>query len=77
MSSPTVNKLKPINNSAARDHLLHCNYFFFFFENFSILADENKKIVLQIRESFLIIKDKPLLNINISFAPLFLFNKAS
>ena len=76
MSSPTVKKFKPINNSAARDDLLHCNYLSFF-ENFSILVYENKIFLLQIKESFLIMRDKPLLNINFSFAPLYLFKNIS
>ena len=38
----TGKKVKPIENSAVRDHLLHFNYSLSF-DNFSILAHENKK----------------------------------
>ena len=44
--------VKPVNNSAAHNHLLHCNYLLYF-DNFSILANENKKILLEIKESLL------------------------
>ena len=69
-------KVKPINNSAVRDHLPHCNYLPSF-DNFSILAHENKKFLLEIKESLLIMTDKPSLNRNISSEPLYLFDKVS
>ena len=53
VSPLTGRKVKPINNSAARDHLLHCNYLSTF-ENFSILAHENKKFLSEIKERLLI-----------------------
>ena len=49
----TGKKVKPINNSAVRDHLLHCNYLPSF-DNFSILTHENKKFLLEIKESLLL-----------------------
>ena len=75
MSALTGKKVKPINNSAGRDHLLHCNYLTSF-DNFSILAHENEKFLLKIKESLLIMRDKPSLNRNISSAPLYLFDKS-
>ena len=76
VSPLTGKKVKPIKNSAVRDHLLHCNYLPSF-DNFSILAHENKKFLLEIKESLLIMRDKPSLNRNISSAPLYLFDKVS
>ena len=54
----TGKKVKPIKNSAVRDHLFHCNYSPSF-NNFSILAHETKKFLLEIKESLLIMRDKP------------------
>ena len=76
MSPLTGKKVKPIKNSAVRHHLLHFNYLPSF-DNFSILAHENKNILLEIKESLLIVRDKPSLNRNISSALLYLFNKVS
>ena len=50
----TGKKVKLINNSAVRDHLLHCNYLPSF-DNFSILVHENKKFLLEIKESLLLL----------------------
>ena len=63
----------PSNNSAICDHLLHCN-FLPSFDNFSVLAYENKKYLLEIKESLLIMRNKPSLNRNINSAPLSLFD---
>ena len=76
VSPLTGKKVKPVNNSAVRDHLLHRNYLPSF-DNFSILAHENKKFLLEIKESLLIMRDKPSLNRKISSAPLYLFDKVS
>ena len=76
VSPLTGKKVKPSNNSAICDHLLHCN-FLPSFDNFSVLAYENKKYLLEIKESLLIMKDKPSLNRNINSAPLYLFDKVS
>ena len=46
------------------------------FDDFPILAQETNKFLLEIKESLLIKCDKPILNKNISSAPLFLFDKA-
>ena len=76
VSPLTGKKVKPINNSTVHDHLLHCNYLPSFY-NSTVLAHENKKFFLEIKESLLIMRDKPPLNKNISSAPLYLFDKVS
>ena len=76
VSPLTGKKVKPSNNSAICDHLLHCN-FLPSFDNFSVLAHENKKYLLEIKESLLIIRDKPSLNRNINSAPLYLLDEVS
>ena len=58
------------------DHFFHCN-FLPSFNNFSVLAHENKKYLLEIKESLLIIRDKRSLNRNINSASLYLFDKVS
>ena len=50
VSTLTGKKVKPSNNSAICDHLLHSN-FLPSFDNFSVLAHENKKYLLEIKES--------------------------
>ena len=69
MSPLTEEKVKPSNNSSVCDHLLHGN-FLPSFDNFSILAHENKKCLSEIKESLLVMRDKPSLNRNINSAPL-------
>ena len=76
MSPLTGKKVKPSNKSAICDHLLHCN-FLPSFDNFSILAHENKKYLLEIKEILLIMRDKPSLNRKINYLPLHLFDKFS
>ena len=56
MSTLAGKKVKPSNNSTICDHLLHCN-FLPSFDNFSVLAYENKKYLLEIKESRLIMRD--------------------
>ena len=72
----TENNVKPSNNSAVCDHLLHCN-FLLSIDNFIVLTLENKKYLLKIKESLLIMTDKSSLNRNINSAPLYLFDKVS
>ena len=74
VSPLTGKKVKSSNNSAICHHLLHCN-FLPSFDNFSVLAHENKKYLLEIKESLLIMRDKPSLNRNINSASLYLFDK--
>ena len=47
-----------MNNSDVRDNIFHCNYLLSI-DKFSILAHENKKFLLEITESLLIMTDKP------------------
>ena len=73
ISPLTSKKIKPSKESAIRDHLLICNNVPSF-DEFSILAHGNNRFVLEIKESLLIKRDKPVLNKNISSARLFLFD---
>ena len=75
--SPLTGKnVKPSNNSAFCDHLLHCKLLLSF-DNFSVLAHENRKYFLKIKENLLIMRGKPSLNRNINSASLYLFDKVS
>ena len=51
----TKKKVKP-KGSAISDHLLLGNHSPSF-ENFSVLTEENKKFLLELKESFLIMRD--------------------
>ena len=73
ISPLTMKKVKP-QGSAVSDHLLLCNHSPSF-ENFCVLTKENKKILLELKESLLIMRDKPSLNRNIRSAPLYLLDK--
>ena len=73
ISPLTSKKTKPSKESAIRDHLLICNNVPSF-DEFSILAHGNNRFVLEIKESLLIKRDKPVLNKNISSGRLFLFD---
>ena len=76
VSPLTEKKVKPSNNSAICDHLLHSK-FLPSFDNFNVLAHENKKYLLEIKEILLIKGYKPSLNRNINSSPLHLFDKVS
>ena len=71
ISTLTRKKVKP-KGSAVSDHLLLCKHSPSF-ENFSILTKENKNFLLELKESLLIMRDKPSLNRSIRSAPLYLF----
>ena len=68
ISPLTKKKVKPYS-SAISDHLLLCNHSPSF-ENFSILTKENKKLLFELEESLLIMRDKHSLNRNIRSASL-------
>ena len=68
ISQLTKKKVKP-KSSAVSNHLLLCNHSPSF-ESFSRLTKENRKFVLELKESLVLMKDKPSLNRNIRFAPL-------
>ena len=72
--SPLTRKQVEPKNSSVADHLLLCNHSASY-DNFSILTRENKKFLLELKESLLIMRDKPSLNRNITSAPLYLFDK--
>ena len=74
ISPLTRKQVKPKNSSVA-DLLLLCNHSASY-DDFSILTRENKKFLLELKESLLIMRDKPSLNRNITSAPLYLFDKA-
>ena len=71
ISPLTKKKVKP-KGSAVSNHLLLCNHFP---SNFSVLTKENKKFLLELKESLLLMRDKPSLNRKIRSAPLYLFDK--
>ena len=74
ISPLTRKQVKPKNSSVA-DHLLLCNHSASY-DDFSILTRENKKFLRELKESLLIVRDKPSLNSNITSAPFYLFGKA-
>ena len=74
ISPLTRKQVKPKNSSVA-DHLLFCNHSASY-GDFSILTHKNKKFLLALKQSLLIMRDKPSLNRNTTSAPLYLFDKA-
>ena len=67
-------EVKPEKMSVA-DHLPFRNHSASY-DNFCNLTRENKKILLELNESLLIMRDKPSLNRNITSVPLYLFGRA-
>ena len=65
--------LKSVKQSATSDHLLQCNYAINV-DDFRILATDCCKFKLLLRKSFLIKRDKPILNRTIKSFPLELFD---
>ena len=72
ISNLTGKRLKTVKQSAISDHLLQCNCTINF-DNYDILAAESNKFKLLLRESFLIKRDKPILNKTIKSFALELF----
>ena len=71
--SPLTNKsVRPRKDSTVYYHLLNCNHSAPS-EDFSILCHENKKYLLDTKESLLIMKDRPSINRNVRSVPLCLF----
>ena len=60
ISPLTFKKTKPSKKSSIRDHLLQCDNNPF--DEFTILAQGNKKCLLEIKESLSIKRDQPVLN---------------
>ena len=73
--SPLTRKQVEPKNSSVANHLLFCNHSASY-DDFSTLTRENKTFLLELKESLLIMGDKPSLNRNIKSAPLYLFDKA-
>ena len=73
ISPITKKQVKPKNSSPA-DHLLFCNHSASH-DDFSILVCQNKTFLLELKETLLIMIDKPSLNKNITPAPLHLFDR--
>ena len=70
--SPLTNKrVQSRKDSAVNHHLLNCNSPTF--EDFSVLCHENKKYLLEVAESLLIMRDRPSMNQDVRSASLFLF----
>ena len=71
-TSPLTGKKSNNNYSTAMsDHMLLCNYIVSF-EDFSILTTGRANLELEIKESILISRNKPVLNKNIASLPLHL-----
>ena len=71
--SPFTNKrVQPRKDSPVYHPLLNCN-FSFTFEDFIALCHENKKYILELKESLLIMRERPQMNQNIPSDPLYLF----
>ena len=62
--SPLTRKQVKPKNSSVVDHLLFCNHSTSY-DDFSILTRESKAFLLELKESLLIMRDKPSLNRNI------------
>ena len=65
-------RVKPANDSAVCHHLLNYNYSATF-QDFSVPFHENEKYLLKLKESLLIIIDRPSMNRNVRYVPLYLF----
>ena len=61
ISNLTEKRVKNVKQSAVSDHLLQCD-FSINFDDFDILASETNNFRLLIKESLLIMCDKPVLN---------------
>ena len=72
VSSSTNKRAQPKKDSAVSHHLLKCNYSPTF-QDFSALCHENKKYLLELKESLLIMRDRPSMNWNVLSALLYLF----
>ena len=70
----TRKQVKPKNSSVV-DHLLLCNHSASY-DDFNILTHDNKRFLLGLKESLLIMRDKSSLNRNITSTQLCLFDKA-
>ena len=69
ISNLTKKRVKNVKQSAVSDHLLQCDCSINF-DDFDILAPEANSFRLLIKESLLIIHDKPVLNRTTTSFPL-------
>ena len=72
ISPLTRKQVKPKNSSIANHFILSSHSVSY--DDFSILTRENKKFLLELKESLLIMRDKPFLNKNITAEPFCLFD---
>ena len=73
ISNLTEKRVKNVKQSAVSDHLLQCDCSINF-DVFDILASETNNFRLLIKESLLIMRDKPVLNRTTTSFPLKLFD---
>ena len=73
ISNLTDKCVKNVKESAVSEHLLQCDCTIDF-DNFDILASYTNSFRLLIKESLLIIHDKPVLNHTVKSFPLKLFD---
>ena len=73
ISNLTEKRVKNVKQSAVSDHLLQCDCSINF-DDFDILASETKNFRLLIKESLLIMRDKPVLNRTTTSFPLKFFD---
>ena len=73
ISNSTEKRIKNAKQLAVSDHLLQCDCSINF-DDFDILASETNNFRLLIKESLLIIRDKPVLNRTTTLFPLKLFD---
>ena len=71
VSPLTEKKQKSKTAAAVKDHVLFCDHAVSL-EDFKILASSNSEFHLKIKESLLISLDKPELNMNEKYFPLYL-----
>ncbi|XP_057296240.1 uncharacterized protein LOC130625194 [Hydractinia symbiolongicarpus] len=73
VSALTGKSVKSINPSAVLEHVVFCKNRPSL-DNFSIISSASNNFDLELKESLLIRRDKPILNRNIASMPLFLFS---
>ena len=70
---PLTKKQVDPNNSCVADHLLFCNHSTSY-DDSNILRRENKRFILELKESLLAMRDQVPLNRNITSGPMYLFD---
>ena len=72
---PLPKKQVKLEDRSVADHLPFCNHSASY-DDFRNLTRENKRFLLELNDSLLIMRDKPSLNRDITSAPLYLFGRA-